>query len=165
MDAEAIVSPANSFGFMDGGIDFIYSEFLGWDVGEHLRDLIFDRFMGELPVGNALALSLKVLKKTSPFKWLICAPTMRVPLNISDTVNAYLAFFATLRESSHYSIESILCPGLGVGIGKILYPVCAAQMLNAYERFNNPCMFPTLKDAYEQHKAITLGRSPVANLV
>ncbi len=28
--AVAIVSPANSFGFMDGGIDLAYSERFGW---------------------------------------------------------------------------------------------------------------------------------------
>lgn len=26
MNVDAIVSPANSFGFMDGGIDYVYSE-------------------------------------------------------------------------------------------------------------------------------------------
>ena len=30
--ADAIVSPANSFGFMDGGIDYCYSEHFGWQM-------------------------------------------------------------------------------------------------------------------------------------
>lgn len=35
--ADAIVSPANSFGFMNGGIDLVYSEFFGWDLQKRLR--------------------------------------------------------------------------------------------------------------------------------
>ena len=30
--ADAIVSPANSFGFMDGGIDYAYSDHFGWHM-------------------------------------------------------------------------------------------------------------------------------------
>jgi hypothetical protein len=30
--ADAIVSPANSFGYMDGGIDLVYSRFFGWEL-------------------------------------------------------------------------------------------------------------------------------------
>ena len=32
LEVEAVVSPANSFGFMDGGIDALYSSFFGWRV-------------------------------------------------------------------------------------------------------------------------------------
>ena len=32
-----------------------------------------------------------------PIRYLVSAPTMRIPLNVSDTVNAYLAFRGTLR--------------------------------------------------------------------
>lgn len=36
--ADAIVSPANSFGYMDGGIDLIDSRVLGWHLeGESIR--------------------------------------------------------------------------------------------------------------------------------
>ena len=32
-----------------------------------------------------------------PIRYLVSAPTMRIPLDVSDTVNAYLAFRGTLR--------------------------------------------------------------------
>ena len=32
-----------------------------------------------------------------PICYLVSAPTMRIPLNVSDTVNAYLAFRGVLR--------------------------------------------------------------------
>ena len=34
--------------------------------------------------------------ENQPIKFLISAPTMRVPLDVSDTVNAFLAFRAVI---------------------------------------------------------------------
>lgn len=50
---DALVSPANSFGFMDGGIDALYSQRFGWKVQERLQELIRARHHGELLVGAA----------------------------------------------------------------------------------------------------------------
>jgi len=38
--ADAVVSPANSFGFMDGGIDLVYSHYFGWDLQDRLREIL-----------------------------------------------------------------------------------------------------------------------------
>ncbi len=51
--SDAVISPANSFGFMDGGIDLIYSHYFGWQVQEHLQKLIKTKHHGELLVGAA----------------------------------------------------------------------------------------------------------------
>ena len=40
VDAEAIVSPANSFGFMTGGIDLHYKNYFGQEVEDALRKRI-----------------------------------------------------------------------------------------------------------------------------
>lgn len=53
VEADALISPANSFGFMDGGIDALYSQEFGWDIQLHLRRLILDFHHGELLVGAA----------------------------------------------------------------------------------------------------------------
>ncbi|MEM8641966.1 MAG: hypothetical protein AAGG51_24585 [Cyanobacteria bacterium P01_G01_bin.54] len=34
---DAVVSPANSFGFMDGGLDLLYSQNFGWYVQTRLQ--------------------------------------------------------------------------------------------------------------------------------
>jgi hypothetical protein len=39
LEVDAVVSPANSFGFMDGGIDGLYSSFFGWHVQDRLQKL------------------------------------------------------------------------------------------------------------------------------
>ena len=134
LDADAIVSPANSFGFMDGGIDLVYSNYFGWDLQERLRAILAKEHDGELPVGQAVI--VETLHERIPF--LISAPTMRVPMWVANTVNAYLAFRATIRavrkhnkESAH-PIGTVLCCGLGTAIGGISPAVCAKQMAAAY---------------------------------
>lgn len=50
---DAIVSPANSFGFMDGGIDLEYSRHFRWHIQDRLQEMICDHHHGELLVGAA----------------------------------------------------------------------------------------------------------------
>ncbi len=51
LSCDAVVSPANSFGFMNGGIDLLYSQYFGWHVQERLQQAIKTRHYGELLVG------------------------------------------------------------------------------------------------------------------
>lgn len=133
--ADAIVSPANSFGYMDGGLDLKYSKHFGWDLESKVRNVLENEYYGELPVGNAIVVSTQ----REDIKFLISAPTMRVPSNVSDTVNAYLAFKAIiqsclLHNKTHAQrIDTILCPGLGTGEGKLPAEKCAKQMYMAYQ--------------------------------
>jgi O-acetyl-ADP-ribose deacetylase (regulator of RNase III) len=131
--AHAIVSPANSFGFMDGGIDMAYSKKFGWDVQKRLQKKLDEEHYGELPVGQAVILETK----NDDYPWLVSAPTMRVPLPVYNTLNAYLAFRATLIAVIQHGmgnppIESIICPGLGTSVGQMPFNVCAKQMFYAY---------------------------------
>ena len=52
LTCDAIVSPANSFGFMDGGVDYAISERLGWDLEKELQKRIKALPEGELPSGH-----------------------------------------------------------------------------------------------------------------
>jgi O-acetyl-ADP-ribose deacetylase (regulator of RNase III) len=152
LKADVIVSPANSFGFMDGGIDLAYSRYFGQSLQNNLQKVIREEYYGELPVGNA------VIIKTgnANIKYLISAPTMRIPQDISETVNAYLAFRAALIEVKKFNekncneINSILCPGLGTLTGNMSPMVCAVQMKKAYDLiFADTPFFPnSLSEAY-----------------
>jgi O-acetyl-ADP-ribose deacetylase (regulator of RNase III) len=135
LSASAIVSPANSFGYMDGGLDLKYSQFFGWELENRVRAKLENEYFGEIPVGKAI-----VVETSHPeIPYLISAPTMRVPSNVSDTVNAYLAFKGILEavinfnNNSNEKINSILCPGLATGEGKMAPEQCAKQMFRAYE--------------------------------
>lgn len=144
--ADAIVSPANSFGFMDGGIDYVYSEHFGSSLESRLQALLLAEYDGELPVGQAVI----VATGTTSIPWLISAPTMRVPMDVSRTANAYLAFRAALlavrrhNASSPQQIQSILCPGLGTAVGRMAPRTCARQMHAALVGFRaGPVSMPS----------------------
>ncbi|MGE0791070.1 MAG: macro domain-containing protein [Sandaracinaceae bacterium] len=51
--ADAMVSPANSFGIMDGGLDIAIRDTLGFDAQRAAQHVIVERHHGELPVGQA----------------------------------------------------------------------------------------------------------------
>jgi O-acetyl-ADP-ribose deacetylase (regulator of RNase III) len=133
--ADAIVSPANGFGYMDGGIDLVYSQRLGWQVEARVRARLLAEHDGELPVGQALI--VETGREELPL--LISAPTMRVPMDVSSTAHAFLAFRAALRAVREHNrsqprrIESVLCPGLCTGEGRMPYDRAARQMRAAYD--------------------------------
>ena len=82
LSCDAVVSPANSFGFMDGGIDMLYTQYFGWQVQERLQEAIRERHHGELLVGQA-----EIVETDNPdLPFLIAAPTMRVPMILRDSV-------------------------------------------------------------------------------
>lgn len=147
VEAQAIVSPANSFGFMDGGLDqAIMDRFPG--IQKTVQDLIKSRDMKELLVGEALVAHTHDEK--TPY--LIVAPTMRIPMKIGDTVNAYLAMKAILNKVIYSPIESVAIPGLGTGIGGMDYLVAAAQMRQAYDDLDDFNDFPeSTLDARNRH--------------
>jgi len=51
IEADMMVSPANSFGFMDGGLDLAIRKQFGVQVEEGVRKTIQKDYFGELPVG------------------------------------------------------------------------------------------------------------------
>lgn len=130
--ADVIVSPANSFGFMDGGIDLAYSKKMGWHVQKKVQEKIKEDFNGELLVGQALI----VPTDYEQFPYLLSAPTMRVPMFLHGTPNVYLASRAIfLTVKSMHENTSVLIPGLGTGVGSVFFSQCAQRMRMAYEDY------------------------------
>ncbi len=121
---DAIVSPANSFGFMDGGIDLIYTQYFGPQVQEKLQKMIADLPRKELLVGEALL----VETGNEKFKNVISAPTMRTPQRIVKTANVFLAMRAVVFVARLAGYENIAVPGLGTGVGRISPEICARQV-------------------------------------
>jgi O-acetyl-ADP-ribose deacetylase (regulator of RNase III) len=129
---DAVVSPANSFGFMDGGLDYALSERFGWGLQQRLQQAIARRPLKELLVGEAM-----VLPTDDPdVPCLISAPTMRVPMHLRQSVNAYLAMKAILAAALGHAgsppIRRVAIPGLGTGCGRLDVETAAWQMWTAY---------------------------------
>jgi O-acetyl-ADP-ribose deacetylase (regulator of RNase III) len=157
--ADAMVSPANSFGIMDGGLDLAIRDELSFAVERAVQQVIAERYHGELPVGCA-----EIVETKHPrWKYLIAAPTMRVPEPIPFTINPYLAFRAILvavenlnKKSGRREIDSVVCCGLGTGIGGVSALKCARQMRAAYQTMKAPAGIRSFQGIHEFHKALYL---------
>jgi O-acetyl-ADP-ribose deacetylase (regulator of RNase III) len=135
LTAGAIVSPANSFGDMGGGLDKAIDDFYSGQAQAQVQKEIREKYWGELPVGCAA-----IIKMHNPqFPFLIVAPTMRIPGNVSRTINAYLAMRAMLvgvlqfNQESGDRINHIALSSLCTGVGGMPYGEAAEQMLVAYK--------------------------------
>lgn len=138
VEAAAIVSPANSFGIMDGGLDGKLRDFFGMEIERKVRTRIARDFHGELPAGMAIATETG----NTQFPFLISAPTMRVPQEVSHTINAYLAMKAILTCTlEDPRIGRVAIPGLCSLSGAMSPHLVARQMRAAYER-TVPGLYP-----------------------
>lgn len=130
------VSPANCLGFMDGGIDAVYSRkmFPGCEkqVKQNILTLGYKTLLGRpyLPIGSAFSISVG---ETTD---LICAPTMFLPHDVSQTRNSYLSFLAALlvfQKRNKY--ETLVVTSHCCGYGKMSEVESAKQMRKAYDDF------------------------------
>lgn len=170
VECDAAVSPANSFGFMDGGIDAVYAQHFGSELETRVRTLIQERHFGELPVGVADV----VETNNDKIPYLIVAPTMRVPMLLKDSVNAYLAIRAAILLIKHGKfgpgplrgqplyerIRTVAFPGMGTGVGQLSPAICAHQFRTAFEHFvaedfKSPA---TWAEASERHQLLYTDR-------
>ncbi len=161
---DCYVSPANSAGFLDGGIDdkirkFYDKRYVYFQDAVH--NAIIKDYDGELLVGQAIYFPIFTFDDRLPD--LIVAPTMRVPMKLpQDSVNIYLAMrgillkLKSLQPIGSRVVNSISISGLGTGIGKVPYDICAKQMKQAYDdfwlgKYKFPC---TWKDAQNKHQLL-----------
>lgn len=143
--ADAVISPANSYGWMRDGVDAAYARVFP-ELEQRVRSAVLAYHGGELPVGEALAVPTGV---TVP-AWLISAPTMREPGDqlVVDTVQPYLAAraaFLLVRDGTlehggraRDTLGTIAMPGLGTGVGGLAPEICAHQVSAAWGE-----VFPT----------------------
>jgi len=149
-DYECLVSPANSFGIMDGGIDKAIIDYFGQQLMDRIQQGIINAYGGEQPVGTSILISLSEGGFLSGIPFLAHTPTMRTPKSIIDTSNVYYAMKAVLEvvnnfnkvfdkpEDANFNIKTVLCPGLGTLSGRVPVDIAAEQMALAYNHFMNP---------------------------
>ncbi|MCP5097927.1 MAG: Appr-1-p processing protein [Chloroflexi bacterium] len=163
VQCDAIVSPANSFGFMDGGIDMAISRHFGWHVQERVQATIKTKHHGELLVGTADI----VATDDSQIPYVIAAPTMRVPMKLQkNSVAIFLATRAVLLLIKYGSfsedklisekVNRVAIPGMGTGVGKFSPETCAKQMKQAVDDvIMDRYTFPTSwSDAQKRHQLL-----------
>jgi O-acetyl-ADP-ribose deacetylase (regulator of RNase III) len=125
------VSPANSLGFMDGGIDKIYSEIMFpgivKKVKQSIRKYSKQNKLGQyyLPIGSSIIIKPKIINIPALKNkecYLVVAPTMLMPQSVNNTQNTYYATVASLynifknSQFKHKNCEIIftsMCCGYG----------------------------------------------------
>lgn len=158
LPTDCVVSPANSFGFMDGGLDAAITKKLGRGVQNRIQRSLMDGNypMHELLVGQAMLVASDIAE----IPWCISAPTMRVPMILKDTPNVYLAakaIFILLKQKQHIEdLQTVTISGLGTGVGQVPFAICAKQMKLAYDEIwlGNYRQEPTWYGAQITHQAL-----------
>ena len=127
-----VVSPANSYGFMDGGIDAHYTAFFGLGPQTELQEHISRRPSGEFAVGSSVVVRTGHLR----IPYMICAPTMITPGPVPKQ-NAFYAMAAVLNAvaRNRVSLTDVFCPSLCTGVGAVSPADAAGEMANAYAKW------------------------------
>ena len=159
---DIVVSPANSFGFLNGGIDWLYTEVMGPQVQVTLQNIIKTDCDGELLVGQSLIIKTDFEK----VPYLIASPTMKIPKPIYNTDNVYLAAKATfnliysddlmqsISENLGKEEITIAIPGFGTATGKMDPYNAAYQMKRGYIDARTKWFPGSLLDAAQQSKEL-----------
>jgi O-acetyl-ADP-ribose deacetylase (regulator of RNase III) len=130
-EARALVLPGNAFGFLDRGLELEFCERFGWDLQDHLRREVRERFHGELLVGQALTLPVG-----DGDLRLVYAAIVRTPVPLAGSLHAYLAARGAFLELRREDPESAVFPGLGTGPSGLHPLISARQLRYAYELFS-----------------------------
>jgi len=156
---DCMVSAANSFGLMDGGVDGAITRFFGLALMDRVQRHVIEHFRGEQPVGTSFI--VETGHEKHPF--VAHTPTMRVPMRIAATDNVYQAMWAMLlavwhhNQSSARRINIVACPGLGTATGRVSPSSAARQMATAYRHFHNPPETISWPYATARQHAVGLG--------
>lgn len=130
VNAEAIVNPSNSHGWMAAGVAAAIKRAAGVDVEMEAVG------KGPTPVGSAILTS----GGNTRFKAIIHAPTMQSPLEKIGPGNVLMATIAALRVADESGYSSVAFPGMGTGMGGVDPEEAAKMMVNAIRSFQPSCL-------------------------
>lgn len=130
-EVECVVSPANSYGLMDGGYDLAITDYFGLNLSNKVQKYLLENLYGEQPVGTSIIVDINEKQK------LIHTPTMRIPSHIKDPMVIYNCMRTCLMLAKEKKINSIVIPGFGGACGNVKYSVIAEMMFQGYKQVNN----------------------------
>ena len=137
------VSPANSLCFMDGWIDNALSRIVFPGIEQEVKSIVksieIQNLLGRsyLPIGSSI-----IIEKGQ--KNLIVAPTMLLPQNVSNTLNAYYATMAILyniliNHKENINNVDIIFTSFCCGYGKMSEDESINQIIKGiqdYHKYN-----------------------------
>ena len=135
-DRGCLVSPANSYGNMSGGIDRQYRDYFGPELEQRLRVYIDNLHGRKLKIGNAQI----VPTNDDKFPYIIFCPTVEKPSELTTGENVRKAAIAIFRQAVRYNfkvkeadkIDRLLIPGFGTDMAGLDPHISAKEMYLAY---------------------------------
>jgi O-acetyl-ADP-ribose deacetylase (regulator of RNase III) len=125
VEADLIVNPANSLGYMGGGLAGVIKRVGGSIIEEEAV------IKAPIPVGSAIITTAGSL----PFKGVIHAPTMEEPAMETTEEKVRKAVRASLELADKMGFKSIAMPGMGTGVGKLPKDIAAKAMIEEIKSF------------------------------
>ena len=127
-DIDAVVSPANTMGIMNGGYDAVLRRYFGVGI-EYMVRKYFEKF--KLDVGEAIA----VKTGHSKVEWLIVTPTVSVTgdgLSGHATVS-YSCAYNAVKAAHEKGVKYLGMTGLGSGVGGLDRRASAKQQVQGIQ--------------------------------
>jgi O-acetyl-ADP-ribose deacetylase (regulator of RNase III) len=125
INCDAIVNPANSYGYMGGGVAGAIKRCGG--------SIIEKEAIKQSPI--LLGTAVSTTAGTLPCHYVIHAPTMKKPAMNIPVENVENATYAALQLSQKMNIKTIALPGMGTGIGGVPPNKAATAMINVVKKF------------------------------
>ena len=124
---DAIVNPANSYGFMGGGVAGVIKRVGGTEIENEAVS------KAPIPVGNAVLTTAGSL----PCKYVIHAPTMEQPAMRINVDNVKVATKAALQYAFENNIKTLAIPGMGTGVGGVSLEDAAREMIKIGKNYGD----------------------------
>lgn len=172
VEFDCVVSAANSFGLMDGGVDQCITDYFGVQMMKRVQQEVIKQHYGEQPVGTSMIVrgNENIMPGTKN-KYVAHTPTMRIPMDINKTSYVYSAMKAMLIAVENHNkkrdelnrlassdtdtyIKTVVCPGLGTNAGRVPAEEAAKMMSLALHHFLNPPAVINWYFATERHSEI-----------
>lgn len=147
---DLVVSPANSFGRLDGAFDHAISMTFSPRSAYHAlthaaQEVLYEKWRGFAPPGSCTLVEFPEALKNNKLgcKWVAMCPTMREPSHVGwDREVVFECVWSLLcqveghnRRNEQGRIETILMTPLATGIGAVTKERWAAQTVVALKQF------------------------------
>jgi len=123
---DCIVSPGNSYGMMDGGIDMEITKYFG-DKKEFIK-LVQSQLNDQCNLQQQPGSVCVINTSNEKCPYLFHCPTMMTPITIKDYSVIYWCFYNILNTAFNHNmnnqsskIKNIVMSGLGTGCGRVSY--------------------------------------------
>jgi len=127
ISCDAIVNPANSFGYMGGGVAGAIKRVGGIEIEKEAIS------KAPIKVGNAINTTSGLL----PCKFVIHAPTMNKPAMKINIENVKIATKAAFLLATDLNLKTIAIPGMGTGVGGVSFDEAAKEIIDIAKEFEN----------------------------